>query len=235
MIAQTARHVAALIFIVTLAGCVTAPQRTVSDLRRTELPPRLVVMPLDVELSLLSAGGVSEPNAEWTEAAHRNIAIALADEAKSRTISITSYQPGRGNPADQETSEELMRLHRAVGGSIMLHDYVPNFALPSKQGKRDWSLGDQAGVIARSQDADYALFIFVRDSYASAGRVVVMVAGALLGVGVPGGAQVGFASIVDLRSGDIIWFNRLARPMGDLRTPEAARETVKALLAEAPR
>jgi hypothetical protein len=87
-------------------------------------------------------------------------------------------------------------------------------------------------AIARSHDADYALFLFVRDSYATAGRVAVIVVGALLGAGIPGGAQVGFASVVDLKTGDIVWFNRLLRPQGDLRTPDAAAETVKALVAD---
>ena len=48
----------------------------------------------------------------------------------------------------------------------------------------------------------------------------------------PGGTQVGFASVVDLKTGDIVWFNRLLRPQGDLRTPEAAAETVRALVSD---
>jgi hypothetical protein len=54
----------------------------------------------------------------------------------------------------------------------------------------------------------------------------------LLGAAVPGGSQVGFASVVDLKTGDIVWFNRLVRGAGDLRTPEAAAETVKALVSD---
>jgi hypothetical protein len=57
---------------------------------------------------------------------------------------------------------------------------------------------------------------------------------ALFRVGLPGGVQVGFASLVDLRSGDILSFNRLIDPAGDLRTAEAARNAVKKLLAEIP-
>jgi hypothetical protein len=64
--------------------------------------------------------------------------------------------------------------------------------------------------------------------------VALMVVSAVLGViGIPGGAQVGFASMVDLKTGDIVWFNRLARSRGDLRTPEAAAETVDALVSDA--
>ncbi|MGH8650332.1 MAG: hypothetical protein ACREUP_13675, partial [Burkholderiales bacterium] len=69
-------------------------------------------------------------------------------------------------------------------------------------------------------------------SYATAGRVAFVVVAALMGVGVQGGSQVGFASVVDLKTGEIVWFNRLVRPQGDLRTPDAAAETVKSLVAD---
>jgi hypothetical protein len=115
---------------------------------------------------------------------------------------------------------------------VLVHQYLEGQALPSKDGKFDWSLGPSVVAISRSHEADYALFLFVRDSYASAGRVAVIVVAALLGAGVPGGAQVGFASLVDLKTGNIVWFNRLARGHGDLRTPDAAAETVKALVSD---
>lgn len=235
MVERTLQRVLALVLMLFVAGCATPPQRTATDFRRTDLPPRLVLMPLDVELSSLSAGGVTEPNAEWTEAAQKNMKLALADEARTRRIVVEAYRDDRGTPEDRETADELIRLHRAVGAAIMLHDFVPGFALPSRQKGATWGLGPEAAAIARSQDADYALFFHVRDSYASAGRVAVMVVGAILGVGIPGGVQVGFASIVDLKSGEIVWFNRLVRPAGDLRTVEAARETVTALLQDAPK
>ena len=57
---------------------------------------------------------------------------------------------------------------------------------------------------------------------------------ALFGVGLVGGAQVGYASLVDLRTGQVLWFNRLARLSGDLREPEKATETLEALLENFP-
>ncbi len=50
----------------------------------------------------------------------------------------------------------------------------------------------------------------------------------------PGGQQVGFASLVDLETGDIVWFNRLVSGVGDLRTAEPARAAVDDLLADFP-
>jgi hypothetical protein len=51
---------------------------------------------------------------------------------------------------------------------------------------------------------------------------------------VPGGQQVGFGSLVDLRTGDLLWFNRLINPAGDLRTPEPAMKAVDTLLVQLP-
>jgi hypothetical protein len=44
-----------------------------------------------------------------------------------------------------------------------------------------------------------------------------------------------FASLVDKQSGDILWCNRLAKPVADLREAESARQAVKALLERFPR
>lgn len=79
------------------------------------------------------------------------------------------------------------------------------------------------------------MFVFVRDSYTSAGRAAVILVAAVLGVGVQGGTQVGFASLVDLKTGEITWFNRLARGQGDLRQETGAKDTVAALLENFPK
>jgi len=229
-----ARCLVTIGLLVLLAGCAAqAVQRQSPEIRREAgRTPTIVVMPLDVELAQLTAGGLPEPQSEWTEAAHKHMRAALEEEARSRNLKLTYFDGERGSAEDRQTSLDLVKLHRAVGGSVLLHQYVQGFALPSKEGRFDWSLGPSAAAISRGHEADYALFIFVRDSYATAGRVAVMLVGALMGVGMQGGTQVGFASVVDLKTGEILWFNRLIRPQGDLRTPEAAAETIKALVSD---
>ena len=49
-----------------------------------------------------------------------------------------------------------------------------------------------------------------------------------------GGQQIGYASLVDLNDGRILWFGRLARNSGDLREATPAAETVEALLSDFP-
>lgn len=190
----------------------------------------ILVMPPDVELFSISAGGVSEPKADWTEAANTHIHGAL--NQKSSSLGLLTRKLSE---QDADDLAEINTLHAAVARSIALHHMVGgNFALPTKDGKLDWSLGDAVQPIRAKSGADYALFIWMRDSYASSERKVAMFALALFGVGITGGMQTGYASLVDLRTGQVMWFNRLLRGTGDLRDAESANETVKTLLAQFP-
>ena len=191
---------------------------------------KIVIMPADIELFSMSAGGVNEPKADWTEAATRHFSSALSEKKKSLGLSSVELAV-----ADADDLNEVNTLHAAVARSIALHHFGPSsLHLPTKNGKLDWSLGDAVAPIRQKTGADYALFSWVRDSYASAERKAAMVAMALLGVGITGGAQVGYASLVDLNSGRVLWFNQLVRGTGDLREADSAKETVGALLSKFP-
>jgi hypothetical protein len=109
--------------------------------------------------------------------------------------------------------------------------------LPTKEGKLDWSMGEPVRLIKQMTGADYALFSWVRDSYASDERKAAMVAIAVLSLGravATGGVQTGYASLVDLNTGQVMWFNRLSRASGDLREAEKAAETIDSLLDTFP-
>lgn len=230
----------AFLFVVlgalALGACTTQSHQQIAALKRTEVQqPRILLMPLNVELSEITAAGMLEPKADWTSAAQKHIVTALRAENAKRNIQMVEFAVEKA-PADRRDDLlQLTKLHGAVGQSIMLHQYVEQFALPTKQGKFEWSLGPTTRVLKDVYDADYALFVFVRDSYASAGRAAMIFVGLVLGVHVPGGAQVGFASLVDLDTGNVVWFNRLARAAGDLRTEQAANETVQVLIADLPK
>ena len=55
-----------------------------------------------------------------------------------------------------------------------------------------------------------------------------------LGVGLPGGSQQAYASLVDLSNGRIVWFNQLRRASGDLREAAKAAESIGTLLNDFP-
>jgi hypothetical protein len=188
----------------------------------------VALMPADVELFEVSAGGVVAPRADWTAVANTNIMTDLRArrvKAGSRAVEITGEQ--------DETVEALNNLHGAVSRAIVVHHFG-SLKLPTKDGKLDWTLGPDVAKLREKSGADYALFTWVRDSYASAERKAMMVVGAVFGVGMGGGMQQAYASLVDLRTGQVVWFNQIVRTTGDLREPDPAKETIDALLKGFP-
>ncbi|MFN7572458.1 MAG: hypothetical protein ACK5TK_13565 [Betaproteobacteria bacterium] len=190
----------------------------------------LLIAPPDVELFSVSAGGVLEPRADWTAAAQKHMKEALEKFHEQNDLKVVHL-----SDKDADDNGELLSLYAAVARSISLHHAGPAaIPLPTKEGKLEWSFGDAMRPLQDKSGARYALFTFIRDSYTSAERVAVIVVMAVLGVGVGGGAQVGYASLVDLETGQVLWFNQLFRASGDMREPEKAAETVGVLLSQFP-
>jgi hypothetical protein len=217
IIARITRHAAlALCVAATAAQAQEPPSRHLAPgFTHRAAPSRLLVVPADMELFSISAGGVKEPRADWTEAAQQHFKAALAarPELGGRVAELS--------PVQFDEFAEIVNLHRAVADSVFIHH-------------SSGSLGDVVRPLKARTGADYALFTWIRDSYASSERKAVIVGMALLGSFTFGGEQIGYASLVDLNDGRIVWFNDLKRMTGDLRDPQAAAETVEALLKGFP-
>jgi len=222
-----------LLPLVLAAGAVQAqeapPERLAPGFTTRAAGSRLVVMPADMELYSISAGGVVEPRADWTEAAQKNFAAALEGERDRLGPRFT-----RLAPAAADELAELMTLQRAVASAISLHHQGGLMALATKGNRLEWSLGDAVRPLKERTGADYALFTWVRDTYVSNERKAAMLALALVGAITVGGEQTGHASLVDLNTGRVVWFNGIDRMFGDLRESEPAKETVEALLRDFP-
>jgi hypothetical protein len=99
----------------------------------------------------------------------------------------------------------------------------------------DWSLGSSVASLPGAKDADYALFIYNRDAYGSTGRKVLQVL-ALLGPGiaVKSGEHMGYAGLVDLKTGDLLWLNADGAIGGDVRETDGSEKRVRQLLEDFP-
>ena len=220
---------------VLVGGCQTTHFFKSEHLRASDQTRRILLMPVDVELSELTASGIPVANAKWTKNAEKHIEEALRKIFGERFSDLVLYERGPQDDDASSTRAQLIKLHGVVGGTAMAHQLGTALRLPSKKDKFDWTLGSSARELKSEYDADYGLFIHVRDSYASEGRVALILTAALFGVTVQGGQQVGYATLVDLENGDIAWFNFLFRGAGDLRTYEPAEKTVQALLTQFPK
>jgi hypothetical protein len=217
-----------IISVVLLGGCVTNTFYTSKELASEK---RLIALVSpDIELSVLNAGGVTEPHAEWTELAEKYFSRAISKKFRSLKIQLINNSVTQNMDSEDSQEVQLIRLHEVVGSTILTHQSI----LPTKRGKFEWTLGKSAVYLKDKYGADYALFVYIRDSYTSPGRAAVILVAAVFGVGIQGGTQIGYASLVNLNSGDIVWFNKLTRASGDLRTAKASEETVSQLLNSFP-
>lgn len=195
----------------------------------------VVIVDPDIQLSEVLAGGVREPRREWSLAARRLYPAAVhATLSAASTRQLPDYDVPDDLPADSRLGQ-ILRLNEAVSISIVAYTSAGN-QLATKPGKRmDWTLGPGVETLREATGADYALFTYMRDSYTSSGRKALRVAALmLLGGDIGGGRQVGVTTLVDLRTGRVVWFNYLSNQSGDLRDAAGAAATAQRMLKGLP-
>jgi hypothetical protein len=233
----------ALAVSVTASGCVQT--RQFADVQFT--PPqgdyRLLVMRPDVTVNSLTTGGMAQPRADWSEQARGNIIEALRAQQAGRggRLLVLARRNELPNISADEVAD-MERLNYVVAQSIALHKYS-GAALPTKRGKGlEYTLGEDAVSLGRRTGYDYVLFVHAEDNIASTGRTalqVIGVAGCFIGFCAPSGGsnQFAYASLVDLHTGEVVWFNVLQTgsqlpgvKFGDIRNPQGAAQMVDRLL-----
>ena len=213
---------------IALGGCtVTHEEKGVNaSFDFTSKVKRVIIVDPDVSLGELTAGGLFEARADWTADAKGFIVADVASTLAGKSIEVV-----KADKAASDHENQIVKLHDVVGQMASLHTII---RLPNKGDKFDWTLGPGTNELRDQYGADYAIFIYVRDSYTSAGRAAMMVGAAMLGIGIQGGTQAAFVSLVDLRTGNIVWFNKLGSSNGDLRTDGPAKSVVNNLLEGIP-
>jgi hypothetical protein len=224
----------AAVLLLSMAGCSTTTQHAGAGFKPPEGHYKVIVMRPDIAVSVITAGGQLEQREDWTNTARGFVLDSLRAQQQRRGGTAEIVMAGDERAADTVTLE-LDRLHEVVGQSILLHKYTPGQALPTKKRMFDWTLGDLAVNYGTSSGYDFALFLYARDSFSSGGRAALQAVGFLgciVGVCVipSGGQQQAFVSLVDLKTGKVVWFNYLQSAMGDIRTQKGANEMVTKLL-----
>ena len=235
---------AALAACAALSACVQT--RQYADVQFT--PPsgdyKLLVLRPDVTVGSIATGGMVQPRADWTEQARASIVQALLAQQASRggNVTVIEHRNQLSGVSEQELAD-VERLNFAVDQSIVLHKYLGD-GLPTKRGRGlDWTLGADAVRLGQKTGYDYALFLHAEDQVASGGRIalgILGLAGCFIGFCAPnvgGQQQLDYASLVDLKTGEVVWFNVVAAgsqvpgiKFGDLRTPAGAAQMVDRLL-----
>jgi len=199
---------------------------------------KILVFRPSVSVGEQSTGGIFEPNAEWTERAKANIQAALEKHQKLLGNVVVAAPEAYGE--DAQKLEEHMLLFSALSQAVIEYQFFVGNRLPTKKRDSkadvfDWSMGASVADLPGAKEADYALFIYNKDAYGSTGRKVLQVL-ALLGPGiaVTSGEHQGFAGLVDLRTGDLLWLNADTQMGGDVREVDGSEKRVAQLLEDFP-
>jgi len=231
-------HLALMLAVgLAVSGCVQTKSFTHDNVSRQEASSgTILLMPPDVKLYQLHASGARDLKADWSETARTHVVKKLREKAQDFEARIVRYDTADDGVAKiREPHQPAVNLHQRVGRAIRRHKYTPKFALPTKDDVFDWTLGQTVDNVSEEYPrADHALFVHFADSHSTAGRAALIFGAALLGVSVQGGQQVGFASLVDLDSGRISWFNAMRTGFGDLREAKGATRATEAVLEDIP-
>ena len=181
-----------------------------------------------------STGGLAEPNADWTAQARDFLSAELARRQIEFSNELIIEPDLVGE--DAKLFSEHRALFNSVASSVVTHQFFAGNRLPTRKNKAfDWTLGEGTKALAERTGARYGLFVRTEDQYGSFGRKMFQVlAIGLVGAGVSSGKHVGYAGLVDLHSGDLVWLNADEQMGGDVRTEDGMQKRVGQLLEDFP-
>lgn len=193
---------------------------------------KILVFRPDVSVGAQSTGGMNEPNAEWTAQAREFLGAALATAQQQRSNELVIMPELEGDGA--ALLADYRGLFRAVANSVVSHKLFAGNRLPTKRADFNWTLGADISKLRELGGGDYGLFIYTQDSYGSAGRKALQIFGAIMGVGITSGVHIGYAGLVDLRTGELVWINADVKMGGDVREADGAAKRIGQLLEDFP-
>jgi len=241
-----------LLMVGTSVGCASPPPfRQPPDFQtRFEGVERITLVPPKVAVYSMSAGDTEEEVQDWSDAAYENVTRALRAEIEElgrtfvefegpalphRTLRHDGRDAERAAEAPHDEAEDSWLLFEAANIAIMRHTYDPWNTFPERVKGFDYTLGTEAAALVGKTDADAFLLIIATDHIPTRERAALVAAGLAMGamtmsyVGPSATPAKLTLALVEVKTGDILWFNTLSLPFTDLRdeaTDKALVDTV---------
>lgn len=194
---------------------------------------KVLVLPLDVNVYELTAGGVTEKVPDWSRQAREHITAALRQLRPTARFEIVQL-PENLTEAERATLDEHVTLFDLVGFAVTATRSATPWRERAEAGLADYSLGPGLAYLADRTGADQALVLIAHDFVSSAERKAMFAVGLLFGVGIPLGRTFAAAGLIDLRTGKILWESYDLSATPDLRVAADAERVVRDLFASFP-
>lgn len=191
-------------------------------------PKKVVLLPPQVFVYELSAGGVPTRMADWESSARSNLASAASSLARDEHLFELVPAP----PLDPLLANQLeahIGLYDRVAQSVFVYGRGDQSAWAHKKNEFDYTIGPGLAFLRDQTGADAALIVLGSDYISSSGRRAAFIAGLVLGIGIPLGQSFITAGIVDLNTGDVQWMSFDSSATLDTRDPGDVNSLMRAL------
>lgn len=231
-----------LFLMLGLTGCATTPTAklhyTIRDDPGSRPVQHVVLLPVDVDVYEMSAGGVKEEVPEWSRSAESNVrsALLVSPDRRGECCVTEVVDSASLTREERDALEEHLALFNVVAANALWTGLPGNSAWKFKSEHFDYTLGDGLGFLKTKYDIDAGLIILGEDVVSTGGRKALHVLGAVSGVYIPMGHSLLFGGLVDFETGDLLWMNHEIAAGGteDLRDPESCLDLAGKLMEGYP-
>ena len=210
---------------------------------------RITLVPPLVSVYSMSSGDIEQEVQDWSDAANEHAQTAvreIVERAGKTFVPYAGTHPPRPdfrlgveNPnAKPKVSEgeQAWLLWESAKESILRHTYDMTQTFPGQMSNFDYTLGPDSKALLDGTRAD-AYVLMIATDYVPTGErqaLVAVGAAATLMTGSYGGpgatpAEL-FVALVESRTGDILFFNKVSMPLADLRDPAGNKALVEMAL-----
>ncbi|HYN27145.1 MAG TPA: hypothetical protein VES94_02505 [Burkholderiales bacterium] len=229
--------------VAVLAGCAATPNASLHEsiAGKTEqrMPRKMLLLPADIRVHEISAGGVVEKVDDWTISASNHAMKSVREIAGSKSLFEPKEVPALAD-SEKQVLDQHLALYELVAASADFSKSGPFAPWRERAKNFDYTLGPGLTELAERSDLDAAVIVIGSDYISSSGRKATMALGilaaALTGVAVipVGGTAYVSVGVVDLKSGNLLWFATSRGQTDDLRQEQQVRAVLDKLFTGYP-
>jgi len=229
--------------LVVLSGCAATPNaslhESIAGNAEQRMPRKMLLLPPDIRVHEISAGGVVEQVDDWTISASNHAMKSLREIEGSKSLFELKETPALTD-AEKQTLDQHLALYELVAGSADFSKSGPFAPWRERAKNFDFTLGPGLRELAERSDLDAAVIVIGSDYISSSGRKATMALGilaaALTGVAVipVGGTAYVSVGVVDMRTGNLLWFATSRGQTNDLRQEQQVRAVLDKLFTGYP-
>ncbi|MDY6904035.1 MAG: hypothetical protein SWH61_05045 [Thermodesulfobacteriota bacterium] len=172
---------------------------------RVKPPQKYLLLPVDVSIYEVSAGGASEEVPELSEQGCKYVTQRLTEHLKKRQGIELTQLPDLSE-AEQNLLDQHVALYDRITASMDMYTQIPAFK--HKLERPDGTLGSGLSFLAESTGADAAIVASGDGFVSTGGRVATTILYSVLASTLlPVSGSWLHVGVVDLKTGNVLWTN----------------------------